>query len=269
MKIVSLSSSPRSGSPSMLTFTSDGLRLAYFDEGPRDGDPIVLVHGFGSNVRVNWVQTGWVDTLVGAGFRVIALDNRGHGASEGPHDPARYNTRDCLAEDVRRLMDHLGLDRADVMGYSMGAWITGHLATLHPERLRSAIFGGLAMAMATGLGGQETIAAALEAETDDAVTSPKGRVYRAFGKQTGSDLLALAACMRGSRQPVPVDQLAALRLPVLIAVGTKDDVAGSVDALAAIIPGSEVLPIPGRDHMLATGDKVFKAGALDFLARRG
>lgn len=252
----------------MLTFSSDGLRLAYFDEGPRDGDPIVLVHGFGSNARVNWVQTGWVDTLLGAGFRVIALDNRGHGASDGPHDPTLYNTRTCLAEDVRRLMDHLDLARADVMGYSKGAWITAHLATLHPERLRSAIFGGLAMAMVTGLGGQETIAEALEAATDEEVKTPKGRAYRAFGKQTGSDLLALAACMRGSRQPVPVEQLAALRLPVLIAVGTRDDVAGSVDELAAIIPGSEVLPIPNRDHMLATGDKVFKQGVLAFLARR-
>ena len=130
------------------------------------------------------------------------------------------------------------------------------------------IFGGLAMAMVTGLGGQETIAEALEAETDAEVKTPKGRAYRAFAKQTGSDLPALAACMRGSRQPVAAEDLAKVRMPVLIAVGTRDDVAGSVEDLAAIIPGCEVLPIPNRDHMLAVGDKVYKQGVLDFLARR-
>ena len=268
MKIVPLSTSPASARSAMPTFLSDDVRIAYLDEGPRDGTPIVLVHGFASNSRVNWVTTGWVATLIEAGHRVIAIDNRGHGASEGPHDPARYGTATHMAEDVRRLMDHLGLERADVMGYSMGAWISAHLALAHPERLRSVILGGLAHAMVTGLGGQETIAEALEAESDAEVKTPKGRAYRAFAKQTGSDLIALAACMRGSRQPVPAEGLARLDLPVLIAVGTRDDVAGSMEDLAALIPGAEMLPIPNRDHMLAVGDKVYKQGVLAFLARR-
>ncbi len=252
----------------MPDFLSDGVRIAYIDEGPRDGTAIVLVHGFGSNVRVNWVGPGWVSTLTAAGYRVIALDNRGHGASEGPHDPAVYGTGTHMAEDVRRLMDHLGIVRADVMGYSMGAWITAHLAIAHPERLRSAIFGGLAYAMVTGLGGQETIAEALETDDPSSIPTPKGRAYRAFAEQTGSDRRALAACMRGSRQPVPVEGLRSLALPVLIAVGTRDDVAGSVEDLAALIPGAEVLDIPDRDHMVAVGDRVYKQGVLDFLARR-
>ena len=267
MKIVSLSQSPASRSP-MSTFSSDGVRIAYLDAGPRDGSPIVLVHGFASNSKVNWVATGWVETLTAAGYRVIALDNRGHGASEGPHDPDLYGTATHMAEDVRRLMDHLGVARADVMGYSMGAWITAHLALAHPERLRSAILSGLAYAMVTGLGGQETIAAALEAKSAADVVSAKGRAYRAFAEQTGSDLLALAACMRGSRRPVPAEGLAKLALPVLIAVGTKDDVAGSVEDLAALIPGSRTLAIPNRDHMQAVGDKVHKQGVLAFLASR-
>jgi pimeloyl-ACP methyl ester carboxylesterase len=175
MKIVSLSHSPAQARSPMSTFSSDGVQIAFLDEGPRDGTPIVLVHGFGSNVRVNWVQPGWVSTLTAAGYRVIALDNRGHGASEGPHDPGLYRTDAHMAEDVRRLMDHLRIARADVMGYSMGAWITAHLALRHPERLRSAILGGLAMAMVTGIPGQETIAAALEAESDAEVVSPKDR----------------------------------------------------------------------------------------------
>ncbi len=250
----------------MQSFSSDGVRIAYLDTGPADATPIVLVHGFASNTRVNWVSTGWVDALTGAGYRVVSIDNRAHGASEGPHDPEVYGTGTHMAEDVRRLMDHLGIGRAHVMGYSMGAWITGHLAVRHPERLRSAIFGGLAYAMVEGLKGQTAIAEALEAESDADVTSKKALAYRAFAKQTGSDLLALAACMRGSRQPVEKTGLMALDLPVLIAVGTRDDVAGSPEALAEIIPGAEYLPIPDRDHMLAVGDKVYKQGVLAFLA---
>jgi pimeloyl-ACP methyl ester carboxylesterase len=268
MKIVPLSTSPAAAAPTMHHFSSDGLDLAYLDEGSRQADPIVLVHGFGSNSRVNWVATGWSKTLIEAGFRVIAIDDRGHGASEGPHDPALYDPADHMAEDVRRLMDHLGIERADVMGYSMGAWITGHLAVRHPERLRSAIFGGLAMAMVDGLGGQEAIAAALDADRDEDVVSPIGRTYRAFGKQTGSDLKALAACMRGARRPVPAEALARLSMPVLCAVGTRDAVAGDLDAFVRLIPGAEALAIPGRDHMQAVGDRVHKQGVLAFLARR-
>jgi len=268
MKITSLSTSISRGQTPMRRFVSDGVEIAYFDEGPRGGEPIVLVHGFGSNARVNWVGTGWVDLLIKDGRRVIALDNRGHGASAAPHDPALYHSGRHLAEDVRRLMDHLGLERADVMGFSMGAWITGHLAVRHPERLRSAIFGGLAMGMVEGLKGQETIAAALEAETDAEVTSPKARAYRAFGKQTGSDLKALAACMRGSRQPIPAGTLAGLEMPVLVAVGSRDEVAGSLDDFVALIPGAIGVTIPDKDHMASVGDKVFKQAVTDFLAAR-
>jgi pimeloyl-ACP methyl ester carboxylesterase len=252
----------------MEAFLSDGLPIAYLDEGPRDGDPIVLVHGFGSNAHVNWVFPGWTKLLAGDGRRVIAVDNRGHGESAKSYDPRDYHSRVCMAEDVKRLMDHLDIPRADVMGYSMGAWITAYLAIDHPERVRSAVFGGLADAMVKGIAGQETIAEALEAEDEAAVVSPKGRAYRAFAIQTKSDRRALAACMRGSRQPVPREDLARLALPVLIAVGTRDDVAGSPEALAALIPGSRILAIPDRDHMLAVGDKVYKQGVLDFLGER-
>ena len=268
MKITSLSAAPDRGRSALEFFVSDGVRLAYLDTGPRDGDPIVLVHGFGSNARVNWVGTGWVDLLAADGRRVIALDNRGHGASEAPHDPDAYHTGDKMAEDVRRLMDHLGIDRADVMGFSKGAWILGHMAVRHPERLRSVVFGGLAMAMVEGLGGQETIAAALEAETDAEVVSPKGRAYRAFGKQTGSDLKALAACMRGSRQPVLREGLAGLTLPVLVVVGERDDVAGSLDDFVALVPSAKGVLLPGKDHMASVGDKTYKQAVLDFLAER-
>ena len=133
----------------MPRFTHDGVEIAFLDEG--EGEPIVLVHGFASNKAVNWVFPGWVTALTRAGRRVIALDNRGHGESAKLYVPAAYHSS-LMAEDVRGLLDHLGLGRADVMGYSMGARITAFLALIHPERVRSAVLGALAsvLSMASG-----------------------------------------------------------------------------------------------------------------------
>ena len=113
-----------------------------------------------------------------------------------------------------------------------------------------------------------SIADALEAPSLADVTDPMGRTFRAFADQTKSDLRALAACIRGSRQTLTREEVANIAVPVLVAVGTKDPVAGSAAALAAAIPGARALDIPDRDHMLAVGDKVYKAGVLDFLAAR-
>jgi pimeloyl-ACP methyl ester carboxylesterase len=216
---------------------------------------------------VNWVHPGWVSTLTRAGRRVIALDNRGHGASTKFYDPAAYDSA-LMAGDVRALLDHLGLPRADVMGYSMGARIAAFLALAHPERVRSAIFGGLGSNLVEGAALPPSVADALEAASLADVKDSFGRMFRAFAEQTRSDLKALAACIRGSRQSLTREQVAAIRVPVLIAVGTKDFVAGSAEELAALIPGAKALAIPDRDHMLAVGDKVFKAGVLAFLAER-
>jgi pimeloyl-ACP methyl ester carboxylesterase len=241
------------------------VEIAYLDEG--EGEPIALVHGFASNKEVNWVQPGWVQTLQAAGRRVIALDDRGHGASSKLYDPAEYHTSK-MAGDVRALIEHLGISRADVIGYSMGARIAAFLALEHPAAVRSVIMGGLGMHLIEGVGLPESIADALEAPSLVDVTDPQGRLFRAFADQTGSDRRALATCIRGSRQTLTREQAAAMRAPVLVAVGTKDPIAGSAEALAAIIPGAQALPIPNRDHMLAVGDKVVKAGVLKFLQER-
>jgi pimeloyl-ACP methyl ester carboxylesterase len=249
----------------MPTFIHEGVEIAFLDEG--EGEPIVLVHGFASNKEVNWVLPGWVTTLKGAGRRVIALDNRGHGASSKLYDPAAYHM-DLMAADVRALLDHLGLSKADVMGYSMGARIAAVFALADPQCVRSVVLGGLGIRLVEAGGVPETIADALEAPSLADVSDPTARQFRSFAEQTRSDLRALATCLRGSRQTLSRAEVGRIAVPVLVAVGSKDPIAGSPEELAALIPGAQALLIPGRDHMLAVGDKAFKAGVLEFLNKR-
>src|SRR4029079_6354562 len=169
-----------------------------------------------------------------------------------------------MAGDVLALLDHLQIERADVMGYSLGSRMTAARARSQPQRLRLAILGGIGIGMIEGGGPGENVALALEAPSLDDVTDPVGRTFRAFAAQTRSDRRALAACLRGSRRLMTRDEAAAINVPVLIAVGTTDEIAGSAQALGEIIQGSEVLDIPNRDHMRAVGDKVYKAGVADF-----
>lgn len=246
-------------------FRSDDVSIAYIDEG--EGDPIVLIHGFASNHRVNWVSTGWVSMLTGEGRRVVALDNRGHGESDKPHDTAAYGTP-RMADDAARLLDHLGIERADVMGYSMGARITAFVGLQHPGRVRSCILSGLGSGLVKGVGAPGPIAEALLAPDLDDVTDPGARAFRIFAEQTGSDRQALAACISASRQTLRPDELAKLDAPVLVAVGTEDDIAGDPVELARLIPKAEAFAIAGRDHMKAVGDRSHKAAVSGFLSRR-
>jgi pimeloyl-ACP methyl ester carboxylesterase len=249
---------------SMPSFHNGAVEIAYLDEG--EGEPIVLVHGFASSMNVNWVYPAWVSELKKNGRRVIAFDNRGHGDSGKLYDPALYDV-EMMAGDIGALMDHLNIARADVMGYSLGSRMTAVLAQRQPQRLRSAILGGIGIGLIEGGGPGENVAAALEAPSLEDVTDPVGRTFRAFAEQTRSDRRALAACLRGSRRLMTKDEAASISVPVLIAVGSADEIAGSADALGKIIPGSQVLNIPSRDHMRAVGDKVYKTGVLDFLSR--
>lgn len=249
----------------MPSFISDDVEIAYMDEG--QGDPILLIHGFASNLNVNWVDTGWVKTLVGAGRRVIALDNRGHGNSEKLYDLEAYEAP-LMADDAKRLLDHLEISQADIMGYSMGARITAFLTMAHPAHVRSAIFAGLGYNMVRGIGGAGPIAAALEADSINDVVSDTARTFRAFAESTKSDLKALATCIRASRTQITAEDLSRINKPVLIAVGTKDVVAGPAQPLADIIPGAQVLDIENRDHMRAVGDPIYKQGVLEFLIQR-
>jgi pimeloyl-ACP methyl ester carboxylesterase len=247
----------------MRRFRHDGVEIAYLDEGA--GEPAVLVHGFASTAEVNWVYPGWIATLTKAGRRAIALDQRGHGASSKLYDPAAYHSA-IMAEDVRALLDHLELARADVMGYSMGARITAFFALAHPARLRQAVLGGLGIRLVDDVGLPGNIAEALEARSLADVRDPEGRMFRAFAEQTKSDLNALAACIRGSRQTLTREQVAQIRVPALVVVGSNDTIAGSAHDLAALLPVGRALDVPRRDHMLTVGDGVFKRAVVDFLA---
>ena len=247
----------------MHKFNSGGVEIAYQMAG--EGPPVLLIHGFASSARVNWWDTGWVRSLTEAGRRVITFDHRGHGASQKLYDPALYPAAE-MAEDARRLLDHLDIGQADVMGYSMGARVAAFLTIAHPQRVRRAVFAGLASRMITGVGGAEAIAAALEAPSRDAVTDNAARAFRIFAEQTKSDLAALAACIRSSREKITVEELATIAVPVLVVAGDKDDVAGDVATLVNAIPGASGVTLPNRNHMNAVGDRGYKDAVLAFLA---
>ena len=159
----------------MPSFRNGPALIDYLDQG--EGDPIILVHGFSSTKEVNWVNTGWVEALIADGRRVIALDNRGHGLSTKLYDIEAYHLG-FMADDVRTLMDHVNVPRADVMGYSMGGRIATNLAMRHPARVRSLMIGGVCMALIDGGGPGENGATALEAPSLNDATHPTRRATR-------------------------------------------------------------------------------------------
>ena len=251
-------------------FSSGGVEIAFIDVRPEAHDldqPILLIHGFASNHRVNWLEPGWVKTLAQAGRRVIAFDNRGHGASQKLYAPADYRA-ELMAADAANLLAHRKIGRADVMGYSMGARIAAFLALAEPGLVRSLILGGIGDRLVRDAGLPEAIAQAMEAPSLDDFADPTQRLFRAFAERTKSDLAALAACVRGSRRALAPAELARIAQPALVAVGERDTVAGDPRKLAAMLPSGTAFEIPGRDHNLSVGDKAFKAAALDFLAGR-
>ncbi|MGB3832929.1 MAG: alpha/beta hydrolase [Mesorhizobium sp.] len=251
----------------MQFFHHDGFELAFLDRqpAPGHGDPVLMIHGFASSHYVNWVSPGWFKTLNDAGYRAIALDNRGHGSSSKSYDPAAY-TPARMASDAAALLDHLGIGRAHIMGYSMGARISAFLALSDPDKVATLVFGGLGIGMVDGVGDWDPIADALLAEDPSATTHRRARSFRAFADQTRSDRRALAACIATSRELLSEDDVARIAQPTLIAVGTRDDIAGSADELAALMPNAVAFHIEERDHMLAVGDRSFKQRVLQFYA---
>lgn len=237
-------------------------RIAYYDIG--EGKPILLIHGFASTAQVNWINTNWVKVLNGAGYRCIALDNRGHGDSQKFYQPSDYGP-DIFARDAVDLLDHLKIAACPVIGYSMGTRITSWMCMNHADRVERAVFGGMGERLAAAPNNYEPIAQALETDDVMSITNEKAKMFRKFAELTGSDRMALAACIRPSKARIMEEDVRKIAVPVLVAVGDQDDVAGPPEPLAAIIPGAQAVSLPGLDHMKATGAQAFKDAALEFL----
>ena len=249
---------------------TNGVALSYQDFEPIVGDrgePIILIHGFASTYAVNWLFPQWVKTLTEDGRRVVAFDNRGHGRSEKIHDPEAYRI-DLMAEDVARILDALSIERADVMGYSMGARIATLFALAHPERLRSLILGGIGSNLVGEAGLPRGLAEAMEADRIEDIEDHGLKIFRGFAESTRSDLAALAACARAPRIAIDPASLKRIAAPTLVCVGTRDDVAGDPHPLQPLFQNARIVDIPGRDHNRAVGDRIYKQAVLEFLAAR-
>jgi len=243
-------------------FASDGTRLAYDCVG--EGTPVVLVHGFASDRKQNWQNVGWYEALTGAGYRVIAMDCRGHGASDKPHDDAAYG--DKMVSDIVSVMDATKVARADVMGYSMGGILTVGLLMTHGERVARAIVAGIGETYFAPRSHRKGIAAALRANDPSTITDPTQKAFRAFASQDGKDLLALAACMSADRTMYTREQLGRCATPVLVVDGENDVQSGAPEPLAQAFADGRAVVVPRRDHMTAVGDKIYKQAVLEFLA---
>jgi pimeloyl-ACP methyl ester carboxylesterase len=245
-----------------MDFDSDGVRLHYEVHGPEDGAPLVVVHGFASDYRLNWVGTRWQEALVGAGFRVLGLDCRGHGHSDKPHDSAAYAIG-IMGRDVTRLLDHLEVPAAAYLGYSMGARIGLQVVMDSPGRVQRAVLGGIG---ASGsIRSADAIAEAfLRGEPGDDPIAQS--FYRFASARATNDLTALAACIRGLQPQWDPDRLSTIHTPILVVAGDRDELAPDAPELVELIPSSRLVTIPGRDHMGAVPAREFKQAAIDFLS---
>lgn len=242
--------------------THDGIELAHHDSGG-DGPPVVLCHGFGVDTAMNWDQPGTASALQEAGFRTIGLDARGHGHSDKPHDPSSY-TAAAMARDVSALLDHLGLERVAVVGYSMGSFTTARLLVDEP-RVAVGVLGGVGHRL---LGGRsqaevEVLADALETDDVESITDPSARAFRAFADSTGADRFALAATQRANPQGAGLD-LGQVTAPVLVVTGADDDLIGDPVRLAEAIPDGRAVVVDG-DHLSAVGQPALAAAIVSFL----
>lgn len=244
-----------------MDFDSDGVRIHYEVNGSEHGRPIVLVHGFASDYRLNWVGTRWQETLTSAGFKVIGIDCRGHGHSDKPHDEAAYGV-ETMAADVIRLLDEVGVENAAYLGYSMGARIGLEVILDHSTRISRAVLGGIGAAGAIGRAKQIAQAFRMGEPTDDPIAQT---FYKFASARPTNDLQALAACIVGLRPEAHPSRLARIRTPILVVVGDHDEIARGAPELIELIPSARLVTLANRDHMSAVPARDFKQAALEFL----
>jgi pimeloyl-ACP methyl ester carboxylesterase len=244
-----------------MDFDNSGVRLHYELHGPADGRPVVLVHGYASDYTLNWVGTRWQETLTTAGYRVVGLDCRGHGRSDKPHDPAAY-ALEKMAADVGRLLDHLEINTAEYIGYSLGARIGLQAMLDLGNRIRRAVPGGVGWGGAFHEAGN--IARAMRGEP---TSSAQAKTFYEFAAaRPTNDLEALAACILGPQPNLNAERLRSIKSQVLVVVGELDDIVGEVDRLVESIPNARLVTVAGRNHMSTVPASEFKQAALEFLA---
>jgi pimeloyl-ACP methyl ester carboxylesterase len=249
--------------------TWDDVQIAYQQWGGEGtpSPPVVLHHGFVVDANANWVGPGVVDALVAAGRRVIAPDARGHGASEKPHDPARYG-EDRMARDLAVLLDTVGAAEVDLVGYSMGA-IVSLIYASGGERVRRLIVGGVGSGVIECGGvdrravSNESIIEALRAEDPAALESPEAAAFRQLADGLGADREALIAQASSIyRGDIALGQISA---PTLVLAGDADPLAVRPELLAQAIPGATLRILAGN-HIGAIADPSFTRSIVDFLA---
>ncbi len=247
----------------MPTLHSAGVGIHYEVVGR--GPPIVLVHGFTLSFDSNWRRSGWVDFLVDAGRQVVGVDCRGHGQSDRPHDPARYSGNQ-MPDDVVAVMDSLGLERADIMGYSMGGWIVLNLLSRHALRFTSAVTGGAGLrSRAFDPVLRAAVAAALETDDPSSILDETAQNMRRLAESEANDLQALAAMQHAERTPPDDAALTDLTLPVLVVVGDHDPVLNSARQLATTVRHGALKVIRGTDHLGTITSPAYKEAVADFL----
>lgn len=250
-------------------FDSDGVRIHYTDEG--GGEPVILIHGFATNHEVNWATV--IPALRGD-YRIVALDNRGHGRSERPAGDRKYGLH--MVEDVRRLMDHLQLRQAHVVGYSMGGMIAGKFLAEHPDRVTSAVIGGISCTEPDDRW-RECMASTV---TDLEAGRGLGPLFDFLGQNLepavvagmkanvppAADQAFMAACIRQFPEfAVPEEKLAANTKPAVAIIGDKDPFKAAVDRMNACMGNLDVVVIPGADHISAFADPRFARAIRRFL----
>jgi pimeloyl-ACP methyl ester carboxylesterase len=257
-------------------FDSKGVKIHFVVVG--QGEPVLLVHGFAANIHFQWGMPGVLKSLA-KDYQVIALDCRGHGQSGKPHDPQMYGME--VVEDLIRLLDHLKIQKAHVVGYSLGAFITLKLITTHPERLLSATLGGAGWSKTLDTRFRDELAESLEKGNGIGplllMLTPPGRPKPTEEQlklasqllALVNDIKALAAITRGLNAvfTVPEEDLQQCKVPTLSIIGEIDPLKKGVDDLKGRLSDLKIIVVPGADHMNAFWKPEFIQGLKEFLAQ--
>jgi len=254
-------------------FENDGIKIHYEIEG--SGPEVVMIHGFAADLEINWRLPGVADALK-AENRLVMMDCRGHGKSDKPTDPALYGAK--MLGDITSLMDHLGIERANFLGYSMGSRLFLNLLLTQPERFKSVILGGFVLqdsAQAdSSIVRSDAVANALLANSIEQVTDPVGREFRRFAESTGGDLKALAAVMTGwtenevaelSDPKTMLERIRSVSIPLMTILGNDDFLPGDKSRMAMLVPNGCHFLIQGKDHLTVVPDPKFRMAVRAFL----